>query len=442
MFISGMRSQFRVFARKSCVVLGMIALFAAIPIECAVAAYVGTWQQLATSSEPTWRGWSVMTWVSNQNRIVLWGGSGGSYVNDIHALDPTAQSWSVIQPDTPCVGNTSLDAPNGTDESGVVFDPINNSLWVASGGSGYRCGTPNLVGRTAAAGTGGANVVDPTLSGTTTDLYKDWIVRVGSSEVLVVAYNPLTKALTLASNVNLSPGGAFDLYADFGGGTWAYSFAAGTYSKLAAVHWGYSGFQMSTRRSPGFATDGSRAFLIGGADWDGNTYMLDFATKSWSIALAGSGATPSPRRQVENQFVYDSVNNKFILFGGYCSDPTRCTYGNALNDTWKYDQQANAWSQVTSTVTPPERGQAQMYFDTAKQVVVLFGGYATNQGGTPLNDLWLFDVNTQQWSQLPVPSGGPGGVGLGQVAYAPTTGCGYLFGGLTATGPALGTWKL
>jgi hypothetical protein len=81
-----------------------------------------------------------------------------------------------------------------------------------------------------------------------------------------------------------------------------------------------------------------------------------------------------------------------------------------------------------------------MYFDRALGVVVLYGGI---DGSTVFNDLWTFDVGTLTWTRQTVPPVNPGGIYLGQVAYAPTTRCGYVVYGLTkGITPNRGAWKL
>src|SRR5262249_2237616 len=146
------------------------------------------------------------------------------------------------------------------------------------------------------------------------------------------------------------------------------------------------------------------------------TYKLDFASKSYSIAIAqGSSTSPAARGQIQGQFVYDSTHRRFVLFGGRCFDPARCAYGGMLNDTWVYDPVANAWTEITAAVRPPPRNQGQMFFDQAHGVVVLYGG---SSAAGVLNDLWTLDVGTMTWTQQAVPTVNPGGVFLGQVAYA------------------------
>jgi PKD repeat protein len=436
------------FRYRAWLLARVVALFAfAVGLGVASAAtYSATWTQVSSSNSPgapLWRGWTAMTWVGAQNRIVMWGGSGAVFMNDVMGLDPVAASWTTLEPATNCPGNTMFAPPNGSDENGVAYDPINNALWIYNGGSGYRCATPAAVGRTAGAGTTALSIVDPTLPSAVTDFYQDWSVRDGNgAKVRVNAYNGATKTLTLSGAINVSPGAAYDLYVDWGDGTWSYSFNTRQYSKLALRHWGYAGYLPPPRRSPGFAADATRAFVFGGVDYDNGTYKLDFATRSYSVALAqGLASSPPARGQITHQFVYDSQHDRFVLFGGRCFEPARCTYQGMLDDTWIYNANTNVWTQVTPAVRPPPRNQGHMFFDAANGVVVLYGGSGT--GGVVHNDLWTFDTATLTWTQQAMPTSNPGGVYLGQVAYAPTTACGYLVYGLRAGANASGTtWRL
>jgi len=402
--------------------------------------YNATFTQISTSAAPgapLWRGWSVMTWVGSINRIVMWGGSGANFLNDIVALDPATGAWTTIDPNNYCVGNTTFE-PNGSDENGLVWDPIGQRLWLYNGGSGYRCVAPQLVGRTAGAGTTSTSIVDPTLSPSTN--YKDWQVRAPNrSRAYVTAYNATTRTLTLGTPLSVVAGGAYSLFVDYGDGTWSFNFATGTYSKLQQVHWGYAGYLPAPRKSPGFVSDGTQALLFGGLDWDNGLYRLDYATGAYTVAIPqGAASSPPARGQIQGHFVYDSIHDKFVLFGGRCFDPVRCAYGGVLDDTWIYDPNTNQWTQATPVVRPPARNQGHMYFDVSKGVVVLYGG----MGSGVLNDLWTFDVATLKWTQQAMPAVNPGGVYLGQVAYATTTQCGYIVYGGSAAGATGVTWKL
>ncbi len=429
--------------RGTLVCVGLIAIVASSLFVPAVAAtYTATFTPISTSNTPLRRAWTAMTWFGSLNRIVMWGGSGADFYNDIQALDPVNAGWITLDTQAYCPGNTSFLRPNASDENGVVWDSISNLLWIYNGGSGYRCASPQNVGHTAGAGTTSTSIVDPTLPATTDDFYKDWQVRApDGTQVYVTAYSAATKTLSLGAALNVSAGSAYDLYVDFGGGTWWYDFASGQYSKLSQVHWGYTGYVPAYRESPGFAGDGTKAFLFGGLSYDNGTYKLDFTTRAYSIAIPqGASTSPAARGQIQNQFVYDSTDNLYVLFGGRCYDPARCSYQAVLSDTWVYDPVANAWTPITGGTQPPARNQAQMYFDQANGVVVLYGGF---DGTKVFNDLWTFDPKTLTWTQQTIPTVNPGGIYLGQIAYAPTTNCGYLVYGLISGSISTGgQWQL
>src|SRR5689334_800552 len=113
------------------VALASSTTFAAMPAAYAVA-YTVTFTQVSTSNTPgapPWRGWTAMRWVGSLNQIVMWGGSGAFFYDDVQALNPVSASWTTIDTQVDCPGNTSFLRPNGSDESGLVWDSISNSLW-------------------------------------------------------------------------------------------------------------------------------------------------------------------------------------------------------------------------------------------------------------------------------------------------------------------------
>lgn len=245
--------------------------------------YATSWRKLTTSNAPGFREWSAMTWAPTMNRAIMWGGAGGgAYLNDLTALDTQTGAWTTLDPNDSCIGNRSFERANGSDESGLVYDSINNGLWLWNGGRGYTCESQPGFVKTAGAGTTTLTIVDPTLTGDTDDYYKDWLVRRSGSGATaqVLSYTAATKTLVLAQSIGVAEGGLYNIYADFGSGPWYYDIATGTYTKLMARHFGYTGFLPGERRSPGFAAHGSAAFLFGGGSNDSSLYRLDFATKA------------------------------------------------------------------------------------------------------------------------------------------------------------------
>ena len=67
--------------------------------------YTAAWTQVSSTASPgapIWRGWSAMTWVNSFNRIVMWGGSGAVFQNDVVALDPSTGAWTTLEGTTDC----------------------------------------------------------------------------------------------------------------------------------------------------------------------------------------------------------------------------------------------------------------------------------------------------------------------------------------------------
>ena len=94
---------------------------------------------------------------------------------------------------------------------------------------------------------------------------------------------------------------------------------------------------------------------------------------------------------------YDSVNRKVLLFGG------QSPAGALFNDVWEFDTLSETWTDVTpvGTPMPSPRSRFGMAFDTARNVVVIYGGHAGGSPGTndetwewnPVNRRWTFRGN-------------------------------------------------
>ena len=74
-------------------------------------------------------------------------------------------------------------------------------------------------------------------------------------------------------------------------------------------------------------------------------------------------------------------------------------------DTWVYSIEYDNWVRLDTPVAPPARGRHTMAFDDNRKLVYLFGGRyrpAEDMAGnyTLFGDLWAFDVNTDEWTEL------------------------------------------
>lgn len=172
----------------------------------------------------------------------------------------------------------------------------------------------------------------------------------------------------------------------------------------------------SLRYWGGWATDGTSMFNFGGrgVNSSGNalsTYMNDLAaynpaTNTWTTLTAQSAAG-SPSDRFRPAFAYDPAGNRLVLFGG-ASAP-----GVSLSDCWEYDLNTNQWNQIPNptpgTTGPTGRFDCQMEYDAATGSLILFGGQESNTTSSRVGDTWLLSGGT--WVNL-APSTSPSARGL------------------------------
>ena len=133
----------------------------------------------------------------------------------------------------------------------------------------------------------------------------------------------------------------------------------------------------------------------------------------WSTLIA-DGTAGSPPARDSHSAVYDSANNRMVIFGGYISSS-----GASLNDVWVLSN-ANGqggtatWTQLSPAGTPPvARSQHTAVYDPVNNVMTVFGGNDSN--GLALTDAWvLSNANglggTPVWTKLSPTGSLPTGV--------------------------------
>jgi N-acetylneuraminic acid mutarotase len=145
----------------------------------------------------------------------------------------------------------------------------------------------------------------------------------------------------------------------------------------------------------------------------GNTFSDGYKDDTWTYTTSTNSWTElSPIGNVDalkwSSMIYDSVNQKCILFGGDLGD-------NPSDHTWVYDGQTNAWSQRYPTVTPSGRMCPGLVFDSSNNVVILFGGIADYEN--PYDDTWTYSYESNDWTDMEESS----------ESTTPTTPTGYVF---------------
>jgi hypothetical protein len=167
--------------------------------------------------------------------------------------------------------------------------------------------------------------------------------------------------------------------------------------------------------------------LFGGRDssWTVLNDTWEYDGTSWAQSSTGG-----PSARTEHGMVYDSARGVVVLFGG-------CYYSSSnqidLSDTWEWD--GTSWVERTPTSYPTSRSAHAMAYDTARGVVVLFGG------GDSMNlrgDTWEWDGTN--WVERSL--GGRPTARYGHaMAYDTARGVVVLFGGIDATNLRDDTWE-
>src|SRR6266446_6878918 len=196
-------------------------------------------------------------------------------------------------------------------------------------------------------------------------------------------------------------------------------------SPLATPAWS-SNFRAAYRTSPDIGITGHSAvydqatntmivfggFAIASIFGDTNAVVLYAPANGDGLysTLIANGTAGSPAARDSHTAVYDSANNRMIVFGGEIFSS-----GTLLNDVWVLSN-ANGqggtatWTQLSPSGTPPRARELHTaVYDPATNVMTVFGGFGSN--GLGLSDVWVLSHanglgGTPAWTQLS-PSGSP-----------------------------------
>jgi hypothetical protein len=180
-----------------------------------------------------------------------------------------------------------------------------------------------------------------------------------------------------------------------------------------------------------------RLIVFGGESSSGRSndvWALDLTgSPHWTKpAPAGNGPTARSRQST----IYDPVNDRMIVFGGYDG-----AYENDISVL--YLSPDPVWGQVTVAGTPPApRGWASTIYDPLRRQLVLIGG--TN-GGTTFSDVWTLALgaDTLTWAQVTPAGPSPGPRAAAAAVYDSDRDRVVFFAGMDAAGtPRNDVWAL
>jgi hypothetical protein len=164
--------------------------------------------------------------------------------------------------------------------------------------------------------------------------------------------------------------------------------------------------------------------LAAGGSSIGDLWSLDCTTNLWTL-LTPAGDAPSARAR--HSAVYDPARDQMILFGGL-------TGSGVTSDVHVLDLATTTWTKLTiGGPIPSARQAAGMVLRAGHDQLLVFGGRGT--GNQELNDLWIFNLAAQSWTELTPPPPRPPARFDHVVAYAESLDQLVVFGGFGASGP-------
>jgi hypothetical protein len=202
---------------------------------------------------------------------------------------------------------------------------------------------------------------------------------------------------------------------------WAWDGQSGTWTNLTPStlppNW------PGIRTAFGMTFDSGRGVTVvlgGGGDYD--TWEWDGS--SWTRKIVPF--TNSPSNRLNLGLAYDKVHQRTVLFGGVDASTS-----NFMQDTWLWD--GTHWGKVASVgqSTPAARFNHSMAYDSNREVMLAFGGQGTSNSRW---DLWEWDGRGGSWTDrtpATLPSAWPVGRSEQAMAYDSGRQLTVMFGGFS-----------
>lgn len=124
----------------------------------------------------------------------------------------------------------------------------------------------------------------------------------------------------------------------------------------------------------------------GGSNEERLSDTWNFNFETWVKIGEANDPNTHPIMSGSNCFVYDSLRDVMVYFGGYGNS-------NYSNQTWEY--MLNYWFEISTTQKPTARSNAAMVYDSDRNKVILFGGIGWDpnvpSAKVMFNDTWEYD---------------------------------------------------
>jgi N-acetylneuraminic acid mutarotase len=167
-----------------------------------------------------------------------------------------------------------------------------------------------------------------------------------------------------------------------------------------------------------------------------DTWVYDFAENNWILM----DPEESPKPQYGHYMIYDSLNQREVMYGGHWSIPSTGQHGYS-DGVWTYDYPSDTWTKINPATRLPSRYWHTIAYDKDQSKMVVFGG--SGGGDVTLDDTWFYDLSTNTWDRLTADVNPPKRENSA-LTYDPVNEKLILFGGLIGVGepPLNDLWEL
>jgi len=345
-----------------------------------------TWTNMAPAYRPRVRSAHAMAYDSQSDRVILFGGRNGAAVtglNDTWSYDLNTNTWTDMVTSPPARYGSAMAYDSGSDRvilfGGYGATTYLNDTWA------YDFETNNWTDMTP--------VVSPPVR------YFDAMAYDSGSDRVILFGGYGGNSAFIGFPVPLND-------------TWAYDFETNNWTDMTPV------VSPPVRYAHAMAYDSRSDHVImsGGASYGGSfnndTWAYDLNTNVWR----NMDPTRKPPTQYAHAMVYDSRSDRVILLGTW--DPTL----GYLNDTWAYDFDNKTWTDMAPAVSPPVGYGHTMAYDSGSDRVILFGV------GSYSNETWSYNFDTNTWISMDSTTK-PHGRFYAAMAYDSQSDRAILFGG-------------
>ncbi|MHA1515825.1 MAG: Kelch repeat-containing protein, partial [Candidatus Heimdallarchaeaceae archaeon] len=101
-----------------------------------------------------------------------------------------------------------------------------------------------------------------------------------------------------------------------------------------------------------------------------------------------------PSKRCYHSLVYDSINDRIIMFGGELARGDSTSY---VFDTWAYDFNSNNWTKLNPTGDPYGAVVKDLAFDSESEMIISYGGFHAKDVSS--NQTWVFDYTSNIWTK-------------------------------------------